>query len=98
MWKHLWESDEYRNCYKINHAMIYSRQQRIEHPYHELSNVSSTEIYIGMWSKLKTIQEEVPLLTVQDLIGSVGGSLGMFFGFSLSTTLFCSLDKVLSRI
>ena len=98
MWKNLWDSDDYRNCYKFKRATIYSRQLRIEHPYHELPNASSTEILIGMWSKLKTIKEEVPLLTAQDLIGSVGGSLGMFFGFSLSAPLFYASDKVLNKL
>ena len=40
-----------------------------------------------------TFHEEVEILTLQDLIGSVGGSLGMFFGFSISATILYYIDK-----
>ena len=41
----------------------------------------------------KQIEEEVDVITMPGLIGSVGGSLGMFFGFSISAFVFCLLDK-----
>ena len=40
------------------------------------------------------VEEEVPLLTTEDFIGSIGGSLGMFFGFSLSASLFFCINKI----
>ena len=41
----------------------------------------------------KQIEEEVDVITMPGLIGSVGGSLGMFFGFSISAYVFCLIDK-----
>ena len=45
----------------------------------------------------KEVQEEVKLLTTEDFIGSVGGSLGMFFGFSIYATFLYCIDQVLNR-
>ena len=61
-------------------------------------NPLTTELYMGFWSSIKEIQEELPLLTTQDFIGSVGGTLGMFFGFSISASLLFFIDKCLDRI
>ena len=41
----------------------------------------------------KQIKEEVDVITMSDLIGSVGGSLGMFFGFSISAYILFLLDR-----
>ena len=85
----------YSNCFKTRLATTYKLQQRIDAPLHKEVNRSSTTVYVGLWSMEKEIQEEVPLLTTQDFIGSIGGSLGMFFGFSFSATFFFCIDKVL---
>ena len=97
MWKDLLSTADYINCYKTKKAITYELQQRIENPFHKAINLSSTEIYIGLWSMAKNVQEEVPLLTLQDFIGSVGGSLGMFFGFSISATLLYTISKILNQ-
>ena len=98
MWTDLFSKADYINCFKTKKAITYELQQRIENPYHKAINLSSTEIYIGLWSMAKNIQEEVPLLTLQDFIGSVGGSLGMFFGFSMSATLLYLISKFIDQI
>ena len=54
-------------------------------------NTLKTDVYIGITSMQK---EEVFVLTLQDLIGSVGGSLGLFFGFSFSAVFFHCLNKI----
>ena len=84
----------YTDCFKTKSAITYSLQQRIENPIHKDINRSSTTIYVALWSMEKEIQEEVPLLTTQDFIGSIGGSLGMFFGFSFSASFFFCIDKL----
>ena len=81
----------------LDPPITYELQQIIENPFHKAINLSSTEIYIGLWSLVKNVQEEVPLLTLQDFIGSVGGSLGMFFGFSISATLLYTISKILDQ-
>ena len=75
------------NCYKSKKVTSY-KLDTIEDPPHTDLNATSTDIYIGIFSMYKTIEEEVPILTLPDLIGSIGGSLGLFFGFSISATLF----------
>ena len=99
MWSNsILASTKYKNCYKTKLATTYSLQQRIENPFNKDIDMFSTEIFIGMWSRLRQTQEEVPLMTFQDLIGSVGGSMGLFFGFSISTSLFFWLKKGLDRL
>ena len=98
MWTDLFSNPDYINCYKTKKAITYDLQQRIDNGYHKAINLSSTEIYVGLWSMAIHIQEEVPLLTLQDFIGSVGGSLGMFFGFSMSATLLAMISKFLDKI
>ena len=53
-----------------------------------------TRVGMGLWSMTKEIREEVDIITLPALIGSVGGSLGMFFGFSISTLILFSLEKM----
>ena len=99
MWNNsILASTEYMDCYKSKLVTTFSLQQRIENPLNKGTDDYSTEIYIGMWSKIKQTQEEVPLMTEQDLIGSVGGSMGLFFGFSISASLFFWLKKGLDRL
>ena len=42
----------------------------------------------------KEIREEVDVITMSELIGSVGGSLGMFFGFSISAYILKMVDTI----
>ena len=44
----------------------------------------------------KDIKEEVFVVTTGSLIGSVGGSLGLFLGFSFFTYISGIIEKVLS--
>ena len=48
---------------------------------------------ISASSKTKQIMEEVDVITFAGLIGSVGGSLGMFFGFSFTSYLSIVVEK-----
>ena len=84
----------YADCFRTKLAVTYNVQQRIDTPLHKDINRSTTTVYVSLLSMEKEIQEEVPLLTTQDFIGSIGGSLGMFFGFSFSATFFFCIDKL----
>ena len=46
----------------------------------------------------KEVKEEIDVITLSDLIGSVGGSLGMFFGFSISASAFYLMEKCIMKI
>ena len=86
--------DEYIDCFITKKATIYSLNDRNENPLHNDKNVLKTDIFIGMNSMKKVVKEEVFVLTLQDLIGSVGGSLGLFFGFSFSAVFFACINKL----
>ena len=89
----IWSNDAYYDCYNLKEATMYSLNNRIENPYHEDKTPLKTDIYIGVNIMQKVIKEEVSVLTFQDLIGSVGGSLGLFFGFSFYTVIFACLNR-----
>ena len=92
--EHVWRSQEFLDCVMTKKATYYSLNYRKENPYHKDKNTLKTDVYIGITSMQKVIKEEVFVLTLQDLIGSVGGSLGLFFGFSFSAVLFSGLNKL----
>ena len=81
------------HCYNLKEATMYSLNNRIENPYHQDKTPLKTDVYIGVNIMQKVIKEEVSVLTFQDLIGSVGGSLGLFFGFSFYTVIFACLNR-----
>ena len=92
--EHVWRSQEFLDCVMTKKATYYSLNYRKENPYHKDKNTLKTDVYIGITSMQKVIKEEVFVLTLPDLIGSVGGSLGLFFGFSFSALLFSCLKRL----
>ena len=59
--------------------------------------VNYTKLEFNILSMTKEIKEEIDVITLSDLIGSVGGSLGMFFGFSISASAFYLLEKCIKK-
>ena len=98
MTKGLWDEEEYLDCYKTDKVTSYALHDRMETPLYSDRNVYETEIFIGIFTMEKVIKEEVLVLTLPDLIGSIGGSLGMFFGFSMSTSIFYWLNKMFNKL
>ena len=49
-------------------------------------------------SMSKQMIEEVDILSTFELIGSIGGSLGMFFGFSMSGYILYWFDKLIEEM
>ena len=58
----------------------------------------TTTMQLQMLSMTKQVIEEVKVLSTFELIGSIGGSLGMFFGFSISGYFLCFFDKFVERL
>ena len=56
---------------------------------------NSVDILIGFASNEKKIEEETLMIGPSTYIGSIGGSLGLFLGFSFFTYLSCLIDKLL---
>ena len=57
-------------------------------------NPTITKPYFHQVVKNPTIEEEKIITETHDFIGSLGGSLGMFFGFSLISWIFTWIDKI----
>ena len=57
----------------------------------------SKHLIIGLWQMSKEVTEEILVITPQGMIGSIGGSLGMFFGFSFYTFVMFLIDKILKH-
>ena len=64
--------------------------------YNPPGNDTRLDFFIS--SLTKEIKEEIDIITLSDLIGSVGGSLGMFFGFSMSASAFYFMEKCIMKI
>ena len=94
-WNGIWSTEMYYHCLMPQEAMTYTMLDRIENAYNKDRNTLETGVWIGIGTLKKIIKEEVFLLNWQDLIGSVGGSLGLFFGFSFSATIVACLNKLL---
>ena len=60
---------------------FYGDLEQLEN-YQNENNETSVNIFVNALSK--EVKEEVDVITTSGFIGSVGGSLGMFFGFSIS--------------
>ena len=58
-----------------------------------LSSRTLKHMTIGVWTFFTHVKEEIYVITFADLIGSLGGSLGMFFGFSISAYTVWLLDS-----
>ena len=59
---------------------------------------NDTILEFNILSMTKEIKEEIDIITLSDLIGSVGGSLGMFFGFSISASALYFMEKCIMKI
>ena len=59
---------------------------------------NSSVVTITIDSMAKEVNEEVRIITLQSFIGNLGGSLGMFFGFSLSGWLSVLLANLIDKI
>ena len=93
--------EEAEKCFKPKRAMTFDVEHAIFHNHAiEQTNEPSdmVQVYLGMWSTKKEINEEIRIITESSLIGSLGGSLGMFFGFSIFTHLLYFLDKLADRM
>ena len=97
MTENIYYTTEYYDCFRTKSATTF-KVRRIDTPFHFTKNDKMTRFNIGIWTNVKEIQEEVFLITTESFIGTVGGSLGMFFGFSFSASIFFCLKKVFNKV
>ena len=58
------------------------------------SNVTGFNFGVYFDKTTKDVKEEILMVPIEDFIGSIGGSLGLFVGFSCFTYLSLFIDKV----
>ena len=61
-------------------------------------NTTEVIVRVFAFSNSKQIMEEIDVITLSGLIGSVGGSLGMFFGFSITSYLSLIIEKISLKV
>ena len=61
------------------------------------SNLTQIAWKIYAMKETKVVKEEVLVVTTENLIGSVGGSLGLFLGFSFFTYFSGLLEKFMCK-
>ena len=59
---------------------------------------NKTQVGMYFMTLSKEVRQEVDVITTAGLIGSVGGSLGMFFGFSIAAYVLFALEKCISKL
>ena len=84
------------DCFKLKQATTY-KIEHFEPPNFNEPDDSFLLVNIALGSMEQEINEEILIITSQSLIGSIGGSLGMFFGFSFSTVFIYFLNKALNK-
>ena len=91
---------EFIKCLVPKHAKIYETsvyQNKINGQAHQTNNRSLGFFFYGA-SNMKKIKEEVYVISSTVFIGSIGGSLGLFFGFSFLACCSDLIDKLVLRL
>ena len=65
--------------------------------FHRKIQIPTIEIILAFFSNRMEIREEKLITEMHDFIGSLGGSLGMFFGFSISASAFYLMEKCIMK-
>ena len=85
--------NQFRHCLFQKHTLSFEPEVSYEVTY-EFEDPERHDL-IRVETGLKEVLEEIEMITLSSLIGSVGGSLGMFFGFSMSSYLTFIFEKLL---
>ena len=93
-WNYFRESQKYENCERPKNDIQYTARVR-DGQYLNMPNPSnSLFISLAHTSKHETIKEEIRIYDTASLIGSLGGTLGLFVGFSFLGVLNYLLDRL----
>ena len=85
--------DQYKECLKPKSAMQYEAHVIYPNIYKIISN-ASIEISLDVFTNVLNFREETYITETHNFIGSLGGSLGMFFGFSVSSWTLYFINKL----
>ena len=81
----------YKKCLKPLTTTLYKAKVL---PIDKLNATGFLDILFTFGTNEKEVAEEVLMIGFSSYIGSVGGSLGLFLGFSFFTHLSCCIDKI----
>ena len=84
---------EFQECFKSKEFLTFNPSM-YEVLYQPAINESSIKFYMSIQNLQKEVKEEVKVITLKALIGSIGGSVGMFFGFSFTSTILQLMEKL----
>ena len=87
---------EEADCYMAKKFISYQIGRTDSTIFPKTSNFT-LEFFMGMYSMMKQVKEEIEVISTPDLIGSVGGSLGMFFGLSITASCSFCLKKIFEK-
>ena len=83
------------NCLPPKQLIEYQGESRYDGGH--IRNKTSLQIGVTFEVAKKEVKEEVYVLSTREYIGSIGGSLGLFLGFSFYTFTTDLLDRIVSR-
>ena len=90
------DSDEVMKCFKPKLTHLYKAIK----PSFDESESSSTKVKLNIYPYSSTLEvkKEILVLDASTFIGSIGGSLGLFLGFSIFSYLSGLIDWIVTRI
>ena len=95
IYEHAKKLNLWSKCNMKNRALTYNGDVTKWDKYQK-DNV--TYLNIDISNSTIEIHEEVDVITMEELIGSLGGSLGMFFGFSFFAYILFLVDKCIAKV
>ena len=95
IYKHSRELNLWTMCSMKNRALTYNGDLTKWDKYEQ---DNATYLNIDISNSTVEIREEVYFITIEGLIGSLGGSLGMFFGFSIFGYILYLVDKFFAKL
>ena len=90
-------SSKIRHCLRPEQTQLYKANYYTA-PNEYVDNPSFMDFWIRFISDEVEIKEEMPVISVETFIGSVGGSLGLFLGFSFYSAVSSLIDMMFNAL
>ena len=94
----LYVSDAVNQLYACRKPQIAKLYNPRPNPWNLAVNQTESTVYMYFESSLATVKEEMLITSIEDLIASIGGSLGLFVGFSIFSYISAALEAVFREI
>ena len=95
------EANKWSECITYKKVLTYHVSHGISRNHTVTSSIGPSKMVVvsmTLDSPKKQINEEIWIITGSNLIASLGGSVGMFFGFSLFSPLVYFFEKIIDRL